>query len=110
MKPRQQQATFKLFKSTSPNQAHPYTGSVALDGKTYAIDAWVVEHDDGKGGKAKHFEGTVAAGKALERQMVKSAKEKAPDDLLKALEDKPFDDVDALRAAIPLSQGSGEGS
>lgn len=93
----QKQASFKLFKSTSPNQPHPYTGSVMLDGKTYAIDAWVVEHDDGNGGKAKHFEGTVAAGQALARQMVKSAKEPAPADLLAALGDDAPDDIEQLR-------------
>lgn len=97
MKP-QQQATFKLFKSTSPNASSPYVGSIVLDGKAYAVDAWVVDNVPGPG---KHFEGMVSAGRALARQMVKSAKEPAPDDLLKALEDKPFDDVDAMRKALP---------
>lgn len=91
-------ATFKLFKSTSPNASSPYNGSVQLDGKWYAIEAWVIDNEPGPG---KHFEGTVAAGKALARQMVRSAKEQAPDDLLKALEDRPFDDIDKLREALP---------
>lgn len=87
--------TFKLFKSTSPNALAPYNGAIELDGKWYAIEAWVVEHDDGKGGKAKHFEGSVAGGQALARQMVRSANEPVSDDLLKALEDP--DDTEQLR-------------
>lgn len=100
MKRPQLQPSFKLFKSSSsaPNAA-PYSGSVLLEGKWYAIDAWVVEPNEDCA--IKHFEGTVSGGQTLARQMVKSAKEKAPDDLLKALEDKPFDDIDALRKALP---------
>lgn len=98
MKPLQLQATFKLFKSTSPNQSAPYVGSVLIGGKWYAIEAWVIDNEPGPG---KHFEGTVSGGQALARQMVRSAKEQAPDDLLKALEDRPFDDMDKLREALP---------
>lgn len=100
-------ATFKLFKSTSPNASSPYVGSVQLDGKWYAIEAWVVDNVPGPG---KHFEGGVAGGRALARQMVRSAKEAPPDDLLKALSDAPFDDVQALRQALPDGAGEAIGS
>lgn len=95
----QVQPTFKLFKSTSPNSSSTYSGSVLLEGKWYAIEAWVVEPNENC--KIKHFEGVVAGGQALARQMVRSSKEKAPDDLLKALEDAPFNDIDKLREALP---------
>lgn len=94
-----QPISFRLFKSTSTNNPHPYVGSVELDGKWYAIDAWVVEPTPGV--PTRHFEGTVAGGNALVRQMVKSATGEVPDDLLRALEDKPFDDVGKLKEAIP---------
>lgn len=101
--------TFKLFKSTSPNAPTPYNGSVCLDGKWYAIEAWVVDNEaaPGESARGKHFEGVVAGGKALARQLVKSAKDKVPDDLLKALEDRPYDDIEALRAAIPEARVPG---
>lgn len=91
-------ATFKLFKSTSPNASAPYSGSALLDGKWYAIEAHVVDNEPGPG---KHFEGTLSGGKALARQMVRSAKEQAPADLLTALGDEAPDDIDKLREAIP---------
>ena len=91
----QSKVTFKLFKSTSPNARHPYTGSVLLEGKWYAIEAWVVEGNKAKGEVGKHFEGVVGNGQALARTMVESAKEKAPDDLLAKLDDP--DDSAQLR-------------
>lgn len=95
----QQKPTFKLFRSTSPNASSPYSGSVLLDGKWYAIEAWMVEPNENC--KLKHFEGVVGTGQALARQMVRSAKEPAPADLLTALGDESPDDIDKLREAIP---------
>ena len=88
---------FKLFKSSSPNNPHPYVGAVLLGTSWYAIDAWVVEHDDGRGGKAKHFEGEIGTPQELTKRMIQAANGQVPDDLLKRLEDAPFDDVERLR-------------
>lgn len=87
--------TFTLFKSTSSANRCEYIGSVTTpDGRVWAIEANVSEHDRGDGSKGKHFEGQVFGGGYLARQMLRDAKVDGviPDDLLKPLEDEPYDD------------------
>jgi len=82
---------FTLWKSTSAANRAQYLGHVILpDGRTYAIEASVVEHDkgDGSGAKGKHFEGRVLGGDALVKHMLKGAKAEGtlPPDLVSLMQ------------------------
>lgn len=86
---------FTLFKSTSKANRAEYIGHVLLpDGRFYAIEANVSEHDRGDGTKGKHLEGQVFGGQHLVREMLRTAKVDGtlPPDLVTLMEGTPFDD------------------
>ena len=87
-------APFRLFKSTSSANRCEYVGSVVIDGRIYAIEANVREHDRGDGTMGKHFEGQVFGGQRLVKQMLRGAQidGKLPEDLVTLMEGTPFDD------------------
>jgi hypothetical protein len=90
---------FKLFRNTSPSSRCEYSGTIVTpEGRVYAIEANVVEHDKGDGTQGKHFEGKLFGGQDLVRKMLKGAKVEGdlPPDMLTLLEEFPFDDSDQL--------------
>lgn len=86
--------SFTLFKSTSPANRAEYLGHVLLpDGRIFAIEANVSEHDRPDGTKGKHFEGRLfPAGEA--QRLLRGAKVdgEIPADLVTMMEGAPFDD------------------
>ncbi|HWZ91987.1 MAG TPA: hypothetical protein VNW92_24150 [Polyangiaceae bacterium] len=90
-----QKPTFSLFRSTSSSNRSQYVGSVVTpEGRVYAIEANVIEHERPDGTKGKHFAGEVFGGQGLVKSMLRGAKidGQLPADLVTMMEDAPFND------------------
>ena len=95
--------SFVLFRSTTSANRCEYIGSLVIDGRCYAIEADVAEHDKGDGTKGKHFAGRILGGQEVIRSLLRGAKAQGnvPPDLVTLMEAMPFDDP-----LPPLEQSS----
>jgi hypothetical protein len=92
-------AAFRLYKNTNATNRAEYLGHVTTpEGRVYHLEACVVEYDRADGTKGKFFEGKVFGGHDLVKKMLKGAKVEGqlPEDMLKVLEELPFDDSEQL--------------